>query len=132
PQKSYETAAHFFEYDSKAPVDLQEKGSEQVRGVQVHDVSYASPKAGRVPAFLVVPPGKGPFPAVIFVHWGQSDRTEFLAESLILAKAGAISLLIEGVFNRPNASEGDFILPEKERDSYVQLVTDIRRGLDLL
>ena len=128
----YETAARFFDYDAKAPLDFQDKGAEHVSGAQVHDVSYASPKGGRVPAFLVVPAGKGPFPAVIFVHWGQGDRTEFLAESLILARAGAISLLLEGVFNRSNATGDLFLQSEKERESYIQLVTDIRRGVDLL
>ncbi len=133
PQEmTYEEAAHLFDYDAKAPLAFQERSVEEVRGVKVHDVSYASPKGGSVPAYLVVPSGKGPFPAIIFVHWGQGDRSEFLAESVMLARAGAESLLIEGVFNRPNGQGDDFAVPEKERADYIQLVTDIRRGVDLL
>jgi predicted alpha/beta hydrolase len=66
------------------------------------------------------------------VHWGQADRTEFLSEALILARAGAESLLIDGVFNRPGGQADDFTHPEKEKQGYIQLLTDIRRGVDLL
>jgi len=121
-----------FDYDSKAPLDFHDNGTQDVNGINVHDISYASPKGGSVPAYLVVPPGNGPVPAVIFVHWGQSNRTEFLSEALILARAGAESLLIDGVFNRPGSLADDFTHPEKEKEGYIQLVTDIRRGVDLL
>jgi hypothetical protein len=47
-----------FDYDSKAPLDVQEAGVEQRGDVAIHDISYASPKGGRVPAYLVVPKGR--------------------------------------------------------------------------
>jgi hypothetical protein len=55
-----------FDYDQKAPLDVQEAGVEQRGDVAIHDISYASPKGGRVPAYLVIPKGKGPFAAVIW------------------------------------------------------------------
>jgi hypothetical protein len=59
-----------FDYDSKAPLDVQEAGVEQRGEVTIHDISYASPKGGRVPAYLVVPKGKGPSgeSGRLFVH----------------------------------------------------------------
>jgi dienelactone hydrolase len=123
---------HLFDYDAKAPLDFHEQGSREVAGIQVRDITYASPKGGSVPAYLVVPPGKGPFAGVVFVHWGQGDRTEFLSEALLLARAGAESLLIEGVFNRPGGAPDDPRHPDKSKPGYIQLVTDIRRGVDLL
>jgi dienelactone hydrolase len=123
---------HLFDYDARAPLDFRDDGAQEVAGIKVHDISYASPMGGAVPAYLVVPPGKGPFPAVIFVHWGQGDRTEFLSEALLLARAGAEALLIEGVFNRPGGTAEDFGHPDKTKQGYIQLVTDIRRGVDLL
>jgi dienelactone hydrolase len=126
-------AAQVFGYDAGARLDFQPKSSEDVHGITVLDVSYASPNGGRVPAFLVVPSGKGPFAGVVFLHWGQGDRTEFLAEAMILAHAGAESLLIDAPFNRPGAPVGDtFTHPEIERNIYIQLVVDTRRGIDLL
>src|SRR5512146_2359720 len=84
-----QSAGQIFAYNAKAPLDFQEKSVEQVHGVKVLDVSYVSPKGGRVPAFLIVPPGSGPFAGLVFVHWGQGDRSEFLAEAVMLAHAGA-------------------------------------------
>ena len=123
---------HLFDYDAKASLDFRDQGVQEVCGIKLHDISYASPRGGRVPAYLLVPPGKGRFAGIIFVHWGQSNRTEFLSEALMLAQAGAESLLIDGVFNRPGGLGDDFAHPEKETQAYVQLVTDIRRGVDLL
>jgi len=58
-----------FEHDRKASLDIQEAGVEKRSDVDIHDISYASPGGGRVPAYLVVPGGKGPFAAVIWGHW---------------------------------------------------------------
>jgi len=62
-------ARHAFEYDRKAPLDIREVGVTKRGEVTVHDILYSSPKGGRVPAYLVVPLGKGPFAAVIWGHW---------------------------------------------------------------
>ena len=51
----------------------------------------------------------------------------------MLAEAGAESLLIDAPYNRPGAPLIDtFTHPEVERADYVQLVVDVRRGVDLL
>lgn len=122
-----------FDYDAKAAIEFHEQGREVVEGVIVADVSYASPKGGRVPAYLVTPPGPGPFAAVLFMHWGQGDRTEFLSEALRYAKSGAVSLMIDAPYHRPDARDFAFIAdPAAEREMYIQLVTDLRRGIDVL
>jgi len=123
-----------FDYDATAPLDVKDVGSSRRGGAAVHDISYASPKGGRVPAYLVVPDGSGPFAAIVFVHWGQGNRSEFVAEALTLARAGAVSLLIDAPNNRVQADRrrGDEEDPAYERDDYVQLVVDVRRGVDLL
>jgi dienelactone hydrolase len=123
-----------FDYDATAALDLKEAGSWRRDGAAVRDISYASPKGGRVPAYLVVPDGSGPFAAVVFVHWGQGNRSEFIAEALALARAGAVSLLIDAPNNRvpKDRRSGNDEDPAYERDDYVQLVVDVRRGVDLL
>ncbi len=52
-----------FDYDKSAPVDLKILGTQKRGDVTVYDVTYASPKGGVVPAYLVVPSGNGPFAA---------------------------------------------------------------------
>jgi hypothetical protein len=42
---------------------------EHRENVAIHGISYASPKGGRVLAYLVVPNGTGLFAAVICGHW---------------------------------------------------------------
>jgi dienelactone hydrolase len=125
--------AHPFTYDDKAPLDFRDHGQEAVEGASVHDVSYASPKGGRVPGYLVVPSGTGPFAGVVFVHWGQGNRTEFLSEAVGLAKSGVVSLMIDAPYHRPEAESFNFVTrPDKEREEYIQLVVDARRAVDVL
>jgi dienelactone hydrolase len=126
-----DTAA--FAYDARQPLDVRDSGVERRGQVSIHDISYNS-QSGRVPAYLIVPDGKGPFAAIEFVHWGQGDRSEFLSEALAYAEAGAVSLLIDAPFNRPDFVSGaSFIVdPPRDRATYVQLTVDARRGFDLL
>jgi dienelactone hydrolase len=126
-----------FDYDQKAAVDLQEIGVERRGNVAVHDISYASPKGGRVPAYLVVPSGTGPFAAVIWGHWywGNSamrNRKEFLDEAVVLAPAGVVSLLTDGPVARPGHVEDPTPLNQQEATDLIQQIADMRRGADLL
>ena len=125
-----------FLYDRKMPLDVKEIGVENRDGIQVHDISYASPKGGRVTAYLVVPPGKGKLAGIIFMHMRPGSRTIFLDEALSYARMGAVSLLIDAPFSRAGESKRDFdptvTHPEIDRDIYIQTVIDLRRGVDLL
>ena len=125
-----------FLYDRKMPLDVKEIGVENRGGIQVQDISYASPKGGRVTAYLVVPPGKGKFAGIIFMHMRPGSRIIFLDEALSYARMGAVSLLIDAPFSRAGESKRDFdptvTHPEIDRDIYIQTVIDLRRGVDLL
>lgn len=141
PREAYvQTLAREFAYDASAPLDVREAGREErAGGVSVVDLTYASPKGGRVPAYLVVPAGRGPFPAVLYGHWmmdgsPMKHRGEFLEEALVLARAGAVSLLIDAPFVRPGFVAEKDEMRQAEQGSEVsrQQVIDFRRGLDLL
>jgi cephalosporin-C deacetylase-like acetyl esterase len=126
-----------FDYDQKAPLDSQEIGVVQRGDVAIHDISYASPKGGRVPAYLVVPAGKGPFAAVIWGHWYQDgsvflNRKEFLEEAIALAPSGVVSLLTEGGRARPGYVRDPDPFGEGPITERVQSILDMRRGADLL
>jgi hypothetical protein len=54
------------DYDQNTPLDVRESGVDRRGNVAIHDLSYASPKGGRVPVYLMVPSGKGLFAAVIY------------------------------------------------------------------
>jgi len=125
------------DYDAGAPLDIQEAGVERRGDVAIHDISYASPKGGRVPAYLVVPPGKGPFAAILWGHWYMPkspvmNRKEFLDEAVLMAHAGVVSLLPDGPIARPGHVDDPDPLSEKNVNELIQQIIDMRRGADLL
>lgn len=130
-----ESLARLYDYDPRQPLDAKETLLYERNGVRVYDVSYASPKGGRATAYLVVPPGKGPFAGLLFGHWGPGNRTEFLPEAMLYAEAGAVSLLVDYPWVRPapwRRKLHQISNAEADHETYVQAVVDLRRGLDLL
>lgn len=123
-----------FDYDLKAPLDVRTVGVINRNGVRINDITYASPKNGRVTAYLVVPARQGRFAGIVFGHWGYGTRTEFLPEAILYARAGVVSLLVDDLQVRPapwrRRAEGD--QPEAVRDNFIQSVVDLRRGIDVL
>lgn len=135
----FEDLVRQFDYDAKAPLEVREVGRGRRGGATVIDLSYASPRGGRVPAYLVVPRGRGPFAAVLFGHWMMPgsplrNRREFLEEAIVLARAGAVSLLIDTPLVRPGFVEEKDEMRRAAQSSEVarQQVIDLRRGVDLL
>jgi dienelactone hydrolase len=127
-----------FDYDKTAPLELKTLGTEKRGDATVHDITYASPKGGVVPAYLVVPSkAKGPFAGIIWGHWywrnsDMRNRKQFLDEAVALASAGVVSLLTDGPVARPGYVADNTPLNEKQATDMVQQVVDMRRGLDLL
>ncbi len=126
-----------FDYNRNAPLGIQEVSVARRGTVEIHDISYASPKGGRVPAYLVVPSGKGPFAAVIWGHWYWSNSTmrnrkEFLEEAIALAPSGVVSLLTDGPVARPGHVQDRTPLNEQQVRDILQAIVDMRRGADLL
>ena len=126
-----------FDYNKQTSLDVRTLGTEKRGEVTVYDITFASPKGGIVPAYLVVPNGKGPFAAVVWGHWywdnsPMRNRKEFLDEAVALAPAGVISLLPDGPVARPGFVADKSPLNVKQTADMVQAVVDMRRGIDLL
>ena len=131
------TPESHFAYDPKAPLDAVTTAVETRGDVVIQDLTYASPRGGRVPAYLVVPAGRGPFAAVLWGHWywensPMKSRHQFLDEAVVLARSGVVSLLTDGPVARPGYVADRTPLNEKQFDDLVQQVVDMRRGADLL
>jgi len=128
---------HRFDYAAHAPLDIKEAGLEHRGKVTIHDISYPSPRGGRVPAYLVVPEGKGPFAAIVWGHWYWAtsefaNRKEFLEEAVALAPAGVVSLLTTGPIGRPGYEQPKSPFTDESAAYMEQQVIDMRRGADLL
>jgi beta-lactamase class A len=131
----YQHALHVFDYDATAPLDVHDKIIEEFDGGTLHDITYTSPKGGPVSAYLVVPKGKGPFAAILFGHWGNGTRAEFIPEAKLYAKAGAVSLIPDYPWDRSQPwrkTPSHYDKPELDREIEVQAVLELRRGIDLL
>ena len=132
--ESIDELRRLFDYDQNAPLDVKEVAVINRNGVSIHDIIYASPKGGRVTAYLVVPVRRGRFAGVVFGHWGYGTRTEFLPEAMLYARAGVVSLLVDDLNVRPapwrRSAPGTE--PEAVRNNFIQSVVDLRRGIDLL
>jgi dienelactone hydrolase len=131
----FEQLAKLFAYDKSAPLSVQIDGRDSAGEAGILTVSYAG---ARVPvsATLVVPSRSGKHPAVVFMTDSGHKRDYFLAEALLLAEAQppAVSLLIDAPPMRPLGWRRSFnaMLDDNDRDTHIQAVIDVRRGVDLL
>jgi cephalosporin-C deacetylase-like acetyl esterase len=126
-----------FDYDSKVALETEDIGADFRGDIAIYDLSYANAKGGRVTASLVLPPGKGPFAAIIWGHWCWANsnfhnRREFLDEAIALAPSGVTSMLIDFPIARQGYVVDQGSLSEKQIDELVDQVVAIRRSADLL
>jgi dienelactone hydrolase len=137
--KSFPDLVRMYDYDRKAPLDVKEVLVEDKGGIKVYNFSFASSERGRVPAYLVVPAGRGRFAAVVFAPCCDGNRAQFLEEALELARLGAASLIIDWNAEKradyrakePGPPRGA-IGGVDDRDELVKMVVEFRRGIDLL
>ena len=122
---TYDGLLPYFNYATGKPFDLVQVGvSDADGGVTVQEITFTGDADETVLAYLVLPPGEGPFPAVLFEHTDAASREEFLSEAISLANLHSIAGLL---VTRPNvASE---VISAREA---VAQVREIRRDLDLL
>ena len=139
--------ARHWAYDKNQPLEMSQAGVQERDGTKIYDISYKAPvgdraslvgpNGGIVTAYLVVPSGKGPFPAVIYGHWcmpgsEKENRKEFLDEAIVLAHSGVISLLPDNVIVHPGFVEDKAPLNEQQVAVDVQQDINLRRAADLL
>jgi len=129
----YAENLHLFEYDRQAALDVQEVETWRDGAATVSDITYASPKGGRVPATLIVPDGAGPFAGLVVQHGMPSSRRNSFPLGRAYANLGAVVILIDAPFARPeNAGRDPVTLTDRDREEQIQLIVDLRRAVDLL
>jgi uncharacterized protein len=133
---SGEDLQRLFDYDRRQPrTTTTQQTREEADGITVASISYASPKGGRVPALVVLPSGRGPFPGVIVQHGLPATKQDVLPVGIDLARTGAVAVLIDAPFNRPQQGRvraDPLTFTPKDRDEQIQLIIDLRRAVDLL
>jgi dienelactone hydrolase len=133
--RRYRAGLPLFRYNRQAPLEVSEVAPPRSEdGIIIHDLSYASPKGGRVPAFLVEPKHRGVFAGLLILHGLDGDRNEFLDLATMYAKVGTVVILIDAPLARPKALARPerFTFTERDRFEQIQLILDLRRAVDLL
>ena len=132
-EKIFQENIHLFDYDQQLPLDIVEVESWKDGDVTFTDITYASPKGGRVPATLIEPPGSGPFAGVIIQHGLPSNRQAEYKIGKLYADMGAVVITIDAPFARPeNENRFPLLFTEQDREDQIQLIVDLRRAIDLL
>jgi hypothetical protein len=124
---SHADAVRLFVGDKSRPFDVVERSVEVEQDGSVHDVTYVGADGQRHQANLVIPAGRGPFGAAMYLHGAGGSSSDFLPEAMELARRGVASLLV----SQPEADA----LPMSSNAARNELVYEIRemdRALDLL
>lgn len=126
-----------FNYDESIPLGVVEKGVERRKHVSIQDVTFNALAGKEVAAYIVTPDGKGPFAAVLWVHWlGEpetTNRTQFLNEAVKLAAQGVVSVLVDTMWSTAvNPEWFGKRVPEEDYANSIRQVIALRRGMDLL
>jgi dienelactone hydrolase len=123
-----------FAYDAGGDWRLRTRGVQSRDGVTVVDLVFDGGSGSDVPAWLVVPPGAGPFAGVLWVHWlgepATTNRTQYLDEAVALAPRGIASLLVDAMWSKPKWYEER--VPEEDFENSRKQVIALRRALDVL
>jgi hypothetical protein len=117
-------------YDPQTPLALQQSPVKDLGYAKLLDISYASPRGGRVTAYAVIPSAMADPAGIVWQHWGQGDRSSMLPEAISMARRGAASILINSPANRPNPPQPK--TPEEGLALWLQDAVDIRRAADAL
>jgi dienelactone hydrolase len=123
-----------FDYDANSALNVRQKRIATGPGGSVQDISFASPRGGRVTGYLVVPRGGGRHPAVVLLHGAGGDRRELLPFAAGLAGRGVAALTLDS----PASRAADKTLPPgmpgvRRRTALLeQEVVEARRAVDVL
>lgn len=105
-------------------------------GTTIEDLRYPSPRGGTVSAWLVTPPGDGPFAGMLYLHGSETDRNDLLDEAMAMATGGVASVVLDAPWVREGdargSEAGNYFAPADEAAMVEQTVVDLRAAIDLL
>ncbi len=125
---SYMDLVRYFDYNSRAPLDIQEKLIAEDDSLKYFEISYVNPRRWRILANLVEPIGTGPYPAIIYLCANQSDFNAFFNEARRLAQNGMVVMLMDTSAVQIETAGYSPSL----NNLTIQSVVNVRRAVDLL
>jgi uncharacterized protein len=125
-----------FEYDRTATLDVRDSLESSHFGVDVHRVSFVSPKGGRATGLVHVPHDSlrrtsAPLPGIVMLHGAPGDAASMGGMATPVARHGAIVFVLDAPFARRDKNNPLTFTPSDSVDQ-VQLVVDLQRAVDML
>jgi hypothetical protein len=101
------------------------------------NIRSTNPVAGRVPGLLIVSQIPGRRPLILYGHWMLQgsplrNKGEFLDEAVVMARSGAICLLLDTPPAREGVTEDPAPMHGQGPNAILQMSKEWRRALDLL
>jgi dienelactone hydrolase len=121
---TFEQLRPLFAYQGDRPFSMAVAGTEDEDGATVQDISYVGAAGQTLEAYLVVPSGTGPFPAILYEHGGNAESREtFHSEAVLMSRNDHVVAL---VVTRDRPSGGD------DLTAMILQSREARRAFDLL
>jgi len=121
-----------YDYDRSIPFAYEEELARRDGQIEVMGAGFRSPRGGKVNMLVVLPLGKGPYAAVIYQHGGPQSMLTYLAEAEVLARAGAVSLILEAPGVGAGKREELADKGAEMREHFIDLTVCYRRAIDYL
>jgi hypothetical protein len=128
----FEAALPRFAYDPAEPLEIARQAVGTREGLLRDSLEYASPKGGRVPAYVIRPAAEGAYPGLILMHGSGGSRDDLLELGYDYAALGVLVLLISAPPARSDPPGQWLTLTPADADIQVQLIVDLRRAVDVL
>ena len=136
PVKPISATTTLFAYDRSAPLALRDSLEGVTKNLEIHRISFDSPKGGRATGLLYVPldaprGAHDRFAGMLVLHGAPGDARGMGFVSEPLAHSGAIVLALDAPFARRDPEKPISFTPADSAD-VVQYIVDLQRAVDVL
>jgi len=124
-------ATDLFAYEQEA-VDVTDVGTVEEQEREIRDVTYPSPHGGEVTAYIAEPDEPSDV-GILMTPGIPEKRHQYLDPISRFACAGATAMVVDAPWARdPDRVGQELTFTPKDAEEQVQLVVDLRRGVDIL
>ncbi|WP_110172483.1 alpha/beta hydrolase [Luteitalea pratensis] len=122
-----------FDYDSRTPLRLESTLVRREGTIEVHAISFDSPRGGRVTGKLFVPTAPRPtrLAGIVMAHGAPGSTANMDPRALFVARKGAVVIGIDAAFARRDRND-PITFTARDADEQVQTIVDMRRAVDVL
>src|SRR5437870_3728673 len=96
----FDQLVHLYKYEKSTPLGMERKEVDDRGGIVIYWVSFTVTGKSRADGILIVPKGKDHRAGIVWMHSGGPFF--WLADAMLMAQAGAVSLIVSPDFGSPD------------------------------